>query len=534
MITIYQNGIIYTGEQFIDSFAVKDGCFIKVPDVSKLNIEDYEIVDLKQHFVLPGFNDSHMHLLNLGCFLKQVDLSKHTSSLSDVLDALKTKSLELDENQWLEGRGWNQDYFTDENRFINRYDLDKVSLTMPICITRACGHVCVVNSKVLSMLGLKDHAIELDDGFMDVDEDGKPLGIFRENAIALLAKVKPIYTKEDIKERILLASQKVNSYGIASCQSDDLLTLDNVTYDDVITAYQELEADHNLNVRINEQSQFISKESYESFLEKGYTTGVGSEYFKIGPLKMIVDGSLGARTALMLEPYNDDPTTRGIEIINHEDLLDMMFLASKHHMQIAVHAIGDGAFESVLSAYETLLQNDTSDHRHGIVHCQITNDNQIKRFAKLHLHAYIQSIFLDYDIHIVENRVGDRALESYQFKHYLDLGCHVSNGSDCPVEMPNVLGGMQCSITRMTLKDHLGPYLLEEGCTVKQAIASFTSEGAYASFEENRKGKIQEGMYADFVVLDQNLFEIDPMQFNQVNILATYLAGKKVYDKKDK
>ncbi|MCD7809156.1 MAG: amidohydrolase [Erysipelotrichaceae bacterium] len=531
MITIYQNCIIYTGEKIIDSFAVKDGYFIEVDDVSKLDIHDYEIVDLKQHFVLPGFNDSHMHLLELGSFLKNVDLSKHTSSLSDVLDALNDASQYLEKDQWLEGRGWNQDYFIDEKRFLNRYDLDQISLTNPICITRACGHVCVVNSKVLSLLGLENHAIELADGSMDVDDHGKPLGIFRENAISLLAKVKPTYTKDDIKEMILLASEKVNSYGITSCQTDDFLTLNNVSYDDVIAAYQELEKEKKLTVRVNEQSQFVNKESYESFLTKGYTTGVGSEYFKIGPLKMIVDGSLGARTALMLEPYNDDPTTKGVEIINHHDLLDMMQLAKQHHMQIAVHAIGDGAFESVLSAYEELLKDDSSDHRNGIVHCQITNNNQIERFAKLHLHAYIQSIFLDYDIHIVENRVGDRALECYQFKHYMDLGCHVSNGSDCPVEMPDVLAGMQCAITRTTLKDYIGPYLLEEGCSVEEAIASFTSEGAYASFEENKKGKIQEGMLADFVVLDQNILEIDPMQLNQVQVLATYLAGRKVYEK---
>ncbi|MCD7950132.1 MAG: amidohydrolase [Erysipelotrichaceae bacterium] len=530
MITIYQNGTIYTGDQIIDSFAVKDEHFIEVPDISKLNTQDYEVIDLKHHFVLPGFNDSHMHLLELGNFLKQVDLSKHTSSLSDLLNALKLNCHNLEKNQWLEGRGWNQDYFTDENRFPNRYDLDKVSLTNPICITRACGHVCVVNSKALSLLDLADHSIKLADGSMDVDENGKPLGIFRENAISLLAKVKPSYTKEDIKEMILLASKKVNSYGITSCQTDDFLTLDNVFYEDVMAAYQELEAEGKLTVRVNEQSQFDSKESYESFLEKGYTTGVGTEYFKIGPLKMITDGSLGARTAFMLEPYTDDPTTNGIEIINHKDLLDMMQLAKQHHMQIAVHAIGDGAFDSVLSAYEELLQNDTSDHRNGIVHCQITNHNQIKRFAKLNLHAYIQSIFLDYDIHIVEDRVGDRALESYQFKHYMDLGCHVSNGSDCPVEMPNVLAGMQCAITRTTLKDHMGPYLLEEGCNIKEAVASFTSEGAYASFEEDIKGKIKEGMLADFVILDQNLFEINPMNISQVNVLATYLAGNKVFE----
>ena len=518
---LFKNGIIYTGDQITDHFVVDGKYFGQEAD------QYDEVIDLKGKFVVPGFIDSHMHLLNFGQALLEVQLQDHTSSLQEMKQAVKDYIIQnkVEKGKWVKGRGWNHDYFSDENRFPDRYDLDEISMDHPIMVTRCCGHISVVNSKALELIKMPENYY-LEDGQIDLDEKGKPTGVFRENAITLIEQAIPPVTKEEIKEMILTASHELNHYGITSCHSDDFKVFP-VDYKIVLAAFEELR--NQLTVRVNEQSQ-LTKEELKEFLANGYTTNVGDEIFKIGPLKMLGDGSLGAGTAYLKEPYEDAPAIRGIPIFTLEQFKEMIELAHSHHMAVAIHSIGDQTFENILTAYEYVINKYPDIQlRHGIIHCQITSNEQIKKFARLGLHAYIQSIFLDYDIHIVHKRVGKRADESYGFTSYLKEGSHVSNGSDCPVELPDVLKGMQCAITRKTVCDHMGPYRIEEACDLSQAIASFTSEGAYASYEEKIKGKIQKGMLADFVVLDKDLFKVVPDELSSVKILETYFNGEKVY-----
>jgi predicted amidohydrolase YtcJ len=212
---------------------------------------------------------------------------------------------------------------------------------------------------------------------------------------------------------------------------------------------------------------------------------------------------------------------------------EMISCANANGMQVAVHAIGDACLDQVLNAIDLALQeNPREDHRHGIVHCQITRKDQLERIEALNLHVYAQSIFLDYDLHIVEERVGkELALSSYSWKTLMKNGVTVSNGSDCPVELPNVLAGIQCAVTRSDLKGSVPAYLPEEAFTVQEALDSFTSGGAYASFTEDRKGKIQPGMLADFVVLSKNPFTEDPSELWNIAVLETHIGGHRVYKK---
>ena len=300
---------------------------------------------------------------------------------------------------------------------------------------------------------------------------------------------------------LLKAMKQLNSFGVTSSQTDDFVVFHGLDYHEVIAAYKELEAEGKMTVRIYEQNHFTDIEGLKGFVEEGHYTGEGSEFFKFGPLKMLGDGSLGARTAYMSEPYADDPSTCGIPVYSQETFDEMIGYAHTHNMQVAIHSIGDGILDRIMNAMEKAQnENPREDARHGIIHCQITRPDQLDRMAKLHLHCYAQTIFLDYDIKIVEDRVGkERASSSYNFK------------------------------TLMNKVVHIGPYLPEEAFTVKEAILSFTTEGARASFEENIKGKIQAGMLADFVVLDQNLFETDPYHIHDVKVLETWMNGKRVY-----
>lgn len=533
---VYINGEIYTvTDGWAEAFVVEDGKFIFVGNKNeaiKIAEEDAEVIDLKGAFVTAGFNDSHMHVLNYGYSLTMVNLSKNTRSLRSILKALKThiEGRKIKNNQWILGRGWNQDYFEDEKRFPNRYDLDQVSTEYPICITRACGHVTVVNSRALELMGVTKDTKQVYGGHFDIDEKGEPLGIFRENALSMVYDKVPAPNKEQIKDMLLEAFKSLNSYGVTSAQSDDFQALAGVKYETVIEAYKELEAEKRLSVKIYEQTLFSNKEELKEYIDKGFNTGQGTEYFKLGPLKLLGDGSLGARTAFLNEPYSDDVNTKGIATFSKKEMEDIITFAHNNSMQIAVHCIGDGMMTIVMDAFEKALKNNPrKDHRHGIVHCQIANEDLLNKFKELKLHAYIQSIFLDYDINIVEARVGKkRAKTSYNFKTLMDTVV-TSNGSDCPVELPDVLKGIQCAVTRCTLDGKVGPYLKEQGLTVEEAIKSYTILGAHSSFEENIKGAIAANKKADFVILDKNIFKVHEDEINKIKILETYIDGRCVY-----
>ena len=531
MKTAYINGQVYTGTLPLQqAFLVQDGTFAAVGSNEEMLALDIDrIEDLGNRFVCAGFNDSHMHLLNLGQALTVAPLHLYTRSLQQMLQCLS--QMAPGRGSWILGRGWNQDYFEDVNRMPNRWDLDKVSLEYPVCAVRACGHAMAVNSKALEMLGITEDMPPIPGGEI-VLEDGVPNGILFDNAMDLVYSAVPAPDKEDLKAMLRSACGMLNSYGITSCQSDDYCVFQNVPWQTIHEAYQEMEAAGELTVRVYEQANFTNLSSLSAFVEAGNVTGIGTEYFKIGPLKMLGDGALGARTAFLSIPYQDDPTTKGLSVFTPEVFNDMIGYAHEKGMQVAVHCIGDACLDLVLSSTQkALTAHPRTDHRHGIVHCQITRPDQLDKIAKLKLHVYAQSIFLDYDLHIVEDRVGEAlASSSYSWKTLMGQGVTVSNGSDCPVEMPNVMGGIQCAVTRCDLKGE-GPYLPHEAFTIQEALDSFTKAGAKASFEETIKGQIQPGMLADFVVLGENPFEITPKKLKDIPIMATYLNGKLVFRK---
>lgn len=514
---VYFRGNIY-GHKQATALVEEDGKIIYVGDDLGALKYPGEKIDLNQKFIYPGFNDSHMHLVNYGQSLKNVQLEKYTDSLLALLNELKKH---LVKNKWLIGRGWNHDYFNDIDRFPTRQDLDKISSSEPIVITRACGHVLVANSCAIKIANITNEVIE--GGSYDLQA-----GLFKENAMQLIYNKIPNPTIADIKEYILLGQKKLHSYGITSIQSDDLISA-TCNYQDALTAFEQLVQENKLTVRIYEQVQLSNLDILKEFIKKGYKTGKGDAWFKIGPLKIIGDGSLGARSAYLSEPYYDDQKVQGIYIHTKEEIKKMLDYANKNNMQIAVHAIGDGILDWVIEGYEEALKNNPrKNHRHGIVHCQITRIEQLKKYQQLHLHGYIQSVFLDYDNHIINQRVNPViARTSYNFKTLQEITT-ISNGSDCPVEEPNVLKGIQLAVTRTSL-DGTGPYLKEQALTRQEAIESFTSGGAYASFEETVKGHIEVGKYCDFVVLSDNILAVDVNKIKDIKVLATYVAGKLVY-----
>jgi predicted amidohydrolase YtcJ len=525
MKTIFHNGTVYTGEGFTDAFAVENGRFVSFDPDEK----DAEKTDLKGHFVCAGFNDSHMHLLNYGQSLIMAKLNEHTSSLKDMKEYMRSFISERNfkEGAWIRGRGWNQDYFTDVSRMPEKADLDELSADLPIMLTRACGHCCVVNSKALEIAHIdKDTKAPLG-GAIDFDK-----GLLYDNAIDLVDPFIPLPGKEELKEMIIAGAKALNAFGITSCQSDDYSSYREIPFETINEAYKELIEEGRLTVRVFEQSNFNDLMEFKRFVQAGNVTGKGDLMFRIGPLKLLGDGSLGGRTAHLSRPYADDPSTCGFSLFTDEQFDQMIACANRNGMSVAVHAIGDACLDKVLNAIEKALNEyPREDHRHGIVHCQISRQDQLDRMVRLKTHIYAQSIFLDYDNHIVEERVGkDLASTSYSWKTLKDRGLSVSNGSDAPVEIPDALKGIQCAITRTSI-DGTGPYLPKQAFSVAEAIDSFTIASAEGSFEEGYKGLIKEGYLADFVILGKDPFKTDPEDIHRIPVVSTYLNGNCVYRK---
>jgi len=530
MRTIFYGGQVYTGTlPLCRAFAVENGLFLFAggdEDALALARPGDRRVDLDGRFVCAGFNDSHMHLLSYGLALRRARLDQHTDSLKGLIAYFRDFAAENGPNErgWIVGRGWNQDFFSDEARMPDRHDLDAVSRERPVAAVRCCGHCTVVNSKAIELLGVTASTPAPEGGEIGV-ANGAPDGRFYDSAMNLIWAAVPGVEKDDVKDMIRAACRRYNACGVTSCHADDYET----PWRMVNEAYQELKAAGELTVRVYEQCNFHDVESLAEFIGEGHVTGEGDALFRTGPLKLVADGALGARTALLSRPYADDPSVTGLALYSQEALDALIGYAHAHGMQTAVHAIGDGCLDRVLNAVEkALTAHPRADHRHGVVHCQITRRDQLERMARLKMHIYAQTIFLDYDSRIVRQRVGALAETSYAWKTLMNMGLTVSNGTDCPVEQPDALRGLQCAVTRAPLAGG-EVYLPGEAFTVREALDSYTSAGAYASFEERIKGRIEPGMLADFVVLERSPFETPPEAISRIPVCETWLGGRKVY-----
>ena len=536
MKTIYYGGQVFTGAlPLAEAFIVEDGKFTAAgtsDEMLALRAAGDSLVPLEGRFVCPGFNDSHMHLVNYGNLMNMCDLTgAATVSLAAVQEALRQFAADHPAG-WIIGRGWNQDFFTPATDIPTRQDLDAVCADRPICITRCCGHCLVVNTRALELLGIDASTPVPEGGAIDLGADGVPTGVFRDTAMVMVQSQLPRHGKDALKQMIRQACAGLNAVGVTSCHTDDFCSFENVDWQDVFEAYLEVEAEGGLTVRVYEQSQVTDVPSLQALLDLGCTTGWGSELFKIGPLKLLGDGSLGARTAYLSGTYADAPGEKGLAIFTQEQFNTMISLAHEHGMASAIHVIGDGILDRVLNAFEyAFSRKPRGNARSGLVHVQLTRPDQLERIRDLGLSAHVQCIFIDYDSHIVHARAGEElASTSYAFRTMREMGIPVSNGTDCPVEYPHPMRGLQCAVTRQPLDGSCPPYRPEEAFTVEEALQIYTAAGAYASHEEDFKGQIQPGMAADFVILDGNPFSVPAGEIHRIRTVSTYLGGRCVYE----
>jgi len=534
MKTCLYNGHIYQGnKKFCEALLIEDGVIVKAGKMEDILLEasDFKPIDLEGKTVLPGFNDSHMHLFNLGETYGQAKINdaKSVEDLIRIVKEFKDKNPDLCK-KGIYARGFNNDYFEKDKRLPNKDDLDSISKDIPIVLSRVCGHVCVCNSKALEMLDEKYGFNNLPASELFKDSKGNLTGVVSEFTVFKASALIEDFTPEVKEKLVLKALRYCASVGLTSIQSNDVNDFEKEGH--IFNLIDDLYQKHNDLIRYEHQCCFSDFASFKKTLEnKNYKLKYQNPKITLGPLKLYKDGSLGARTAEMYEDYYDEKNNRGIGVNSQEEIEKYTKLANEYKLQVITHAIGDKAVDEVANAYIKANGDKKNKNRHGIVHCQITNMDMLKKFGENNLYLLYQPIFLEYDLHIVNQRVGEKlASTSYAFKTSRKLGAKVSFGSDCPIEDCNPFYNLHCAINRLDLNNQPEkPYSENECLDVYEAIDDFTVGSAYGQFKERKLGLLIEGYLADLVIIKEDIFKMDKRKIKDIKPIMTMVNGDIVY-----
>lgn len=537
---IFLNGDIYTGlaaphgggMQRARAMAVRDGRIIFVgadEDARKLKGGKTETVDLGGHFVMPGFNDAHVHLAGGGLDKLNVDLIG-TKSLQEMLSRISARVGNLQPGEWIVGRGWDQTLWP-EQTLPAREVLDAVTGAHPAYFGRIDGHIAVVNSAALKAAGITAQTNNPQGGEIDRDASGEPTGILRESAMELVAAHIPKPTLEVRRRAIELALREAARWGVTSVQ-------DNSEWEDFLV-YEEMERERRLTLRITEWLPF--GDSLAQLQEHRAHHPQTDVMLHTGMLKGFLDGSLGSRTAAMLAPYADEPTKRGLPQFEQTRLNEMAEARAEARFQMGFHAIGDAAVHMALDAFadaERYVREHNStgadagavpEFRFRVEHAQVVEPSDFARFRELKVIASMQPNHLLTDMNWALARLGpQRARYSYAWKEFLAHGVPLAFGTDYPVEPITPFRGLYAAVTRANEAGTM-TWFPEQKITIEQAIAAYTTGSAYAEFAEKEKGVLAPGMLADFVVLDRDITKVPPSELLRIQVLRTVVGGRTVY-----
>lgn len=537
--------VLYNGKFYLERGSFAQAILIEADRIQAVGLNEEilshadvdERIDCRGRTVLPGMNDSHMHLLMMGVNLSQVRISQCTS-IHEIVEICKEFIAENPETRQtgLLGMGWNQESFTSgEIRLPNRHDLDRISTEIPILLYRICGHVAVANTAAIQKSGLTGDSPQYEGGYFGIGEDGYPDGIFSEFACDAVRGIFPKPSAEFCRKSLVKAMRHLVSLGVTSVQACDAGNFYVTTWEG-LALFLALYANGDGLLRYHHQLVFDSPEEFAAFIESGdYRNGryEMANWLTLGPLKLFKDGSLGGRTAMLRDGYKDAPGNCGIEAATQDAMLQYARLAAEAGIPLATHAIGDGAIEKTLDVYETVLKNGTNALRHSLIHCQITDRPLLERIARLGILVQYQPVFLESDIDIAESRVGkDLASTSYAFRTAVEYGVPVSFGTDSPIEDCNPFGCIFHAVTRQDRGGkHAEPFFLAECVDVETAVDAYTIGSAYCQRMEAFKGRIREGYLADLVVLDRDIFTVPAEAIKDILPVMTMIGGEVVFER---
>jgi predicted amidohydrolase YtcJ len=520
------NGRIYTVDataRWVEALAVCSGRIVQTGttrEIEPLAGKSTRRIDLAGRTVLPGFNDSHVHLIDGGTQLVEVNL-RDARTPQEAAARLAAFVKTQPKGRWILGGFWDHEAWP-EKVLPTRALIDSVTPDNPVFIQRIDGHMGLANSLALKLAGITAQTATPDGGAIVKDAQGEPTGMLKDNAMTLVMHVVPPPKIEEIIEKARAALRHAASVGVTTIQDMTASAAE-------LRAYQALRAEGQLPVRITSHQNH----GIEGLVAAGIATGFGDDWLRIGGIKLFADGAMGSGTAAFFEPYADDPSTSGLLIQSEQALEDRMRQADAAGFQLVVHAIGDRANATVLDIIEKLRrEGGLRIGRPRIEHAQVVRDSDKARFKALGVIASIQPSHCIDDMRWAEKRIGPARVKiAYDFKSFVDAGATVSFGTDWFVEPLDPLLGLYAAVTRQftdgTPKDGWFP---EERLTLDQAVEFYTAGSAYAEFTDDRKGRLKPGYLADFIVLSKPIFDLPPRELLDTKVQITVVGGRVVYE----
>jgi len=503
----------------------------KTLDIEKMRGGETQVVDLGGHFVMPGFNDAHLHLAAAGQQKLELDM-EGVKSLDEFRERVRKKVEETKAGEWIVGGGWDETLWPVKS-LPSRWDLDEVAAGHPILLDRVDGHLAVASTRALQLASITIASRDPQGGQIDRNENGEPTGLLRDTAKLAVRAVIPKPTHEKMRQGIIVALADLAAHGITSAQ-DYSPEWEN------FQIYEDLEREGKLTARISAWLPF--DDSVEELNKKRNSHPQSDLMLHTGMVKGYLDGSLGGHTAALSEPYADDSTTSGLLRYDADKLNAMTKERVLAGFQVGFHAIGDKGIQMGLDAFaeaekaakdaRVKASNGGDDYRLRIEHSQVATPPEIARYKELKVIASMEPSHLLTDMRWTEQRIGPkRAPNAHAWAAFLNKGVPLAFGTDYPVEPVTPFRGLYAAVTRRS-ENGKQEYFPEQRITMDQAIAAYTMGAAFAEFEEKEKGKLVAGMLADFVVLDRDVTAVSADKILGTKVLHTVVGGKTVYEAK--
>ncbi len=500
------------------AIAIAKGVIVAVgEDVSAHIGPATNVIDAHGAAVLPGLIDSHGHMEALGEALENLDL-RGIASEQAIADKVRAEAAKRKPGEWIRGSAWDQNLFPTKE-FPTADSISKAAPNNPVALERVDGHALWVNRRAMEIAGVTRATKDPDGGRVIRDAAGNPTGVFVDRARSLIGKSIPPPSNEDVERRLLRAANECARFGLTTVH-------DAGVPQQVIDAYQALIARNELPIHVYAMIQ-NQPDLIDAWLARGPETG---EWLTVRAIKLIADGALGSRGAALIEPYTDDPPNRGLLILDRAFIRSVAERAIRRGFQVNTHAIGDRANHETLLAYADALRGPNG-RRFRIEHAQVIAPNDFAMFGRYDIIASMQPTHATSDMPWAELRLGSERLRgAYAWQTFLKLGIHVPSGSDFPVESPNPLWGFYAAVTRQDKRgDPPGGWFPEQRMTREEALESWTIEGAYAAFEEKKKGSLEPGKTADLVMVSGDPMTVPADEIWKLRVTMTVAGGRVVY-----
>lgn len=481
--------------------------------------------NLEGKTVWPGLTDAHLHLEKYAASLDYVDCE--TNSLQEAVQRVAGKARTTSVGNWIRGHGWNHNRWPEG--YGNAGMLDAAAPNNPVFLTAKSLHAAWVNSAALTLAGITSETPDPVGGTILRDAGSQPTGILLESAVALVEKIIPPPSPEEVSQQLAKAQSNLWQAGLTGVHDFDGPRC--------FEGLQILQANGKLKLRVVKN---VLLPELDHAVAVGLRSGFGNDFLRIGSIKCFSDGALGPRTAAMLEPYEGEDSYSGQLLMSEEEIVEVGRQAVEHGFSLAIHAIGDLANRTVLNAYAKIRQIEKQKglpaFRHRIEHVQIIHPQDYPRFAALGIIASVQPVHATSDMQMADRHWGDRSASAYAYRSLAVNGASMAFGSDAPVESPNPFLGLHAAVTRRLPDGQpgLSGWHPEQKLSLDEALIRFTVGPAFATNQEKRLGRLTPGCFADLIVLSQDPFQMPPEEIHTVKPVATMVGGEWVWERQEK